>query len=295
MSNELPGIEERLRSAIKNHTSRVEPSGRALRDIEEKLMEAQRDTNRKRMLIGLGSAAAIAAVVLAAVVLTSDDGEDELDVAGTTTTVEETTTTLQETTTTETTDTTFAPTVDPAQAVWPRVQTSQRFDSPEAVAQSFAVDFLEFVDPVMGDFQQGDSRSGEVEVRPTADGPVTTVLVRQLEDDTWFVIGADTADITLDEPEAGADIECPLHLSGTALAFEGHVDVALYADAVEEPIGTGFVTGSGSPPAGPFEGDVACDLAQLDDGIHYGTIVLSTASGEDGRIWTAEVIRVQLK
>lgn len=261
-------------------------------------MEAQRDTNRKRMLVGLGSAAAIAAVVLAAVVLSGDDGEQELDVAGTTTTVEETTTTVEEpTTSTEATTTTtaFTPTVDPAAAIWPRVHTSQRFDSPEAAAQSFAVELLHFVEPVMGAFQQGDNRSGEVEVRPTASGPVTTVLLRQLEDDTWFVIAADTADITLDQPQAGTDIDCPVHLAGTALAFEGHVDVAVYADFVEGPIGTGFVTGSGSPPAGPFEGDIECDVAQLDDGIHYGTIVLSTASGEDGRIWTAEVVRVQLK
>ncbi len=132
-------------------------------------------------------------------------------------------------------------------------------------------------------------------MQPTADGPVTTVLVRQLEDDTWFVIGADTADIELQEPEVGAEIDCPVTLTGTALAFEGHVDVAVRADAREEPIGTGFVTGSGAPPAGPFEGTVDCSLDELDDGVHFGAIVLTTSSADDGRIWTAEVRRVALR
>lgn len=286
-------LDDRLRAAITARTSRVEPSADALHHIEEKLMEAQRDNNRTRLLIGLGSAAAVLAVVVAVIAVTDDDGDQELDVSDTSTTVEETTTS-EVTTTTGGTTTTFAPTVDPANAIWPRVNTSQRFESPMAAVQSFAVDFLGFVDPVMGEYQAGDLRSGEVPIQPRADGPTTTVLVRQLEDDTWFVIAADTADITIEEPAPGADVDCPLRLTGTALAFEGTVDVAIHADFVEEPIGTGFVTGSGSPPAGPYEGEVECDLEQLDDGVHYGVLVLSTTGGEDGQLWTAEVMRIQL-
>ena len=287
-------LDDRLRSAIHARTSSVEPSADALHHIEEKLMEAQRDTNRTRLLIGLGSAAAVLAVLVAVIAVTDGDDDQEVDVAGTTTTVQSTTTS-KETTTTEETTSTFAPTVDPANAIWPRVNTSQRFESPVAAAQSFAVDFLGFTDPVVGEYQAGDLRSGEVPIRPLADGPVTTVLVRQLEDDTWFVIAADTEDITIDEPEPGADIDCPVRVAGTALAFEGTVDVAIYADFAEEPVGRGFVTGSGSPPAGPYEGDVECDLDQLDDGVHYGVLVLSTTGGEDGRLWMAEVMRIQLK
>lgn len=287
-------IEDRLRAAITARTSSVEPSAGALHQIQEKIMDTQRQANRNRLLLGIGAAAAVVALVLAAVVTNDDDGDAELDVAGSSTTTEVTQTTEPSTTSTETTETTFEPTVDPAVAVWPRVQTSQRFDSPDAVARSFVVDFLGFVDPVIGEYQAGDLRSGEVPVQPTAQGPVTTVLVRQLEDDTWFVIGADTADITLGSPEAGADIDCPVQLTGTALAFEGTVNVAIYADLVDEPIGTGFVTGSGSPPAGPFDGAVECDMSSLGAGPSFGVIVLSVASGEDGRIWSAEVVRVQL-
>ena len=286
--------EDRLRSAINARTSSVEPSPDALSRIEEKLMDAQRDNNRKRALIGLGSAVAVVVLVLVAVLATRGDDDDGLDVAGTTTTSAESTTTEATTTTTEAPPSTFAPTVDPAVPVWPDATTSQRFDSPDAAARSFAVDYLGFIDPVMGAFQAGDARSGEVPVQPTPEGPVTTVLVRQLGDDTWFILGADTADITLDAPAQGDQIACPVHLTGTALAFEGHVDVAIRADGVDEPIGTGFVTGGGGPAA-PFDDEVTCDLAQLGGDAHYGAIVLSTASGEDGRIWTAEVIRVRLK
>ncbi|HEY9555108.1 MAG TPA: Gmad2 immunoglobulin-like domain-containing protein [Acidimicrobiales bacterium] len=281
-------LDDRIRSAIQARTSRVEPSPGALHDIQEKLMHAQQDNNRTRLMIGLGAAAAIIAVVAGVVVVTGDDDDQDLDVAGTTTT-EEPTTSASTTSTTV-----FDAVVDPAVAIWPRVGTSQRFESPVAAAQSFATDFLGFTEPIVGELRQGDTRSGEVPVQPAPDGPETTVLVRQLEDDTWFVIAADTADITLDSPAAGDLVECPVQLTGEALAFEGHVDVAIRDDVSDQPLGAGFVTGGGGPAA-PFDGTVECDLSSLDPGAQYGSIVMTTAGGEDGRVWTAEVIRVQLQ
>lgn len=283
-------IEDRLRAAITNRTSRVEPSADALNRIEEKLMDAQRSTNRNRLLLGIGATAAAVAVVVGVIALTDDDPQvDTVAPTTTTTAVDDTTTTTASTTTTA-----FAPTVDPSIPVWPRVHTSQRFDDPEAAARSFATDFVGMTDPIVGTFLQGDSRSGEVPVQPRADGPVSTVLVRQLEDDTWFVIGATTDDIRLDTPEARSDIDCPVRLTGEALAFEGTVQVAIRDDYTDEPIGTGFVTGGGGPAA-PFDGTVECDLDLLDDGVHFGSIVLTTESGEDGSVWQVVVVRVALK
>lgn len=281
--------EDRLRQAIEARTSRVEPSADALQKIEEKLMETQRNDTSKRLWIGLGSAAAIIAVVVGALALAADD-DDPVVADDSTSTTEGTSSTpsTEDTTTT----TTFAPTVDPSVPVWPRVNSSQRFEDPASAARSFAVDFVGMIDPVVGEFQAGDSRSGEVPVQPRADGPVSTVLVRQLEDDTWFVLGSTTEDIRLDVPAAGTDIDCPVHVTGEALAFEGHVDVAIRADDVDEPIGTGFVTGGGGPSA-PFDDEVECDLSQLDAGT-YGSIVLSTVGGEDSRIWQVVVTRVAL-
>ena len=56
--------EDRLRQAMESRASRVEPSPDGLSRIEEKLMDAQRSDNRKRLLLGLGAAAAVVAVVL---------------------------------------------------------------------------------------------------------------------------------------------------------------------------------------------------------------------------------------
>lgn len=145
--------------------------------------------------------------------------------------------------------------------VWPRPSSKERFDDPVKAASGFARDYAQFDDPVIGELRQGDSRSGEVPVQPFAGGPETTVLVRQLEDDHWFVLGSVTDDITVDQPDAGGKLSCPMATSGTAVAFEGTVQVHIDAfDPTGERIevGRGFVTGSGLPPAGPFEGQIDC-------------------------------------
>jgi hypothetical protein len=158
-----------------------------------------------------------------------------------------------------------------------------------AAATSFAVDLVGFTDPVVGAFQQGDSRSGEIEVRPLEDGPVTTVLVRQVaDDDSWWVIGAVSENIEVDEPAPQQAIDDPVRLTGRARAFEGNVGVRIFADGSADPVGTGFVTGSGDGTLGPFDDEVRFDAA----GARWGLVVFATDSAEDGRIWEATVVRV---
>jgi hypothetical protein len=193
------------------------------------------------------------------------------------------TTTDAPTTENPTTEPTGPPTTEfPAatsQAIWPWVDTPTRFDDPVAAATSFAVDYLGFTDPRVGDFQAGDSRSGEVPVRAGAVGPTTVVLVRQLtEDDTWWVLGAAAENITIESPDQGATVSSPLTVAGTALAFEGTVDVELRADDHGEPIATDFVTGSGGPEPGPFEDEIEF----TSPGAIGGALVLISRSSEDG-------------
>jgi len=280
--------EDRLRQAIEARTSRVEPSADALHHIEEKLMDAQHHDNRNRLLIGLGSAAVILAVVVGALVLAGDD-DDPVATDGTTTTTEETTTT----TTTEATTTTEPPFqgVDPDQPVFPDPTTSQRFDDPVAAATAFITDFVGFTHPVVGEFAQGDSRSGEVEVRGFAQGAPTVVLVRQLEDDTWFVIGATTDSIRLASPATGDTITSPQALTGMAYAFEGTVDVRLYVDGTQEPIAETFVTGRGDGVLGDFEGELEFTN---ETGATHGVLMLTSEGGPDNAPAAAQVIRVLL-
>lgn len=252
-------------------------------------MQAQQARNRNRLVIGIATAAAAVAIVVGVLALSGDDDE-RVDTAASST---ETTSTTSGPTT-ETTTMTPAPPVDPAAVVFPDPTTSRRFDDPAAAASAFATDVLGFRDPIVGDFAQGDSRSGEVDVRAFATQPhPTTVLVRQLDDDTWFVLGAVTESIRLDTPAPGATIASPQPLEGAASAFEGTVDVRLLVDGVLEPIATTFVTGSGDETMGPFTGELQFDLPE---GAQHGVLILSEFSEVEGQgTLAATAIRVHFE
>jgi len=259
-------------------------------------VEEERDD--RRAAVAIVAVLLVAAVVALAWWLLSDDDEEP---AGTTTTEPATSQTTpppaSDTTdtsdTSESTEPTFTSTLteeELATVVWPDQGSSRRFEDPVAAAHSFATDFLGFVDPVVGELRQGDQRSGEVEVRPTADGPVTTVLVRQLGEGTWWVLGSHTPDITVEAPRAGATVSNPVEVAGTARAFEGKVEVLVHEDGSDEPVGRGHVTGGGGGEAAPFRG--AIDHAP--GAGPWGAVVFRTTSAEDGRVWQATVVRVRL-
>ncbi len=160
---------------------------------------------------------------------------------------------------------------------------------PEAAATGFATDFLNMVNPVVGSFQQGDSRSGEVPVQPSATGPVTTVLVREFgSDNSWWVLGAGTAAISLTDPAWNASITSPVTLKGTAMAYEGTVQTQVREDDNSKPLGEGYVTG-GSTVMATFSGSLVFSKAST----QYGAVVLYTTSAENGAVMEASVIRVQ--
>jgi hypothetical protein len=118
---------------------------------------------------------------------------------------------------------------------------------------------------------------------------VTTVLVRQLtDDDSWWILAAVCENITVDEPEAGAEITSPLPVSGTAAAFEGTVDVELRVDGSDEAIVSGFVTGSGGPAPGPFSET----FEFTSPGEVGGTLLLWSRSPENGSVVEAAAMRI---
>ena len=237
---------------------------------------------RRRFRLDIGAAVAALAVIFAVAVIVDDDDE----------TTSTTTTTSTETSlpaSTETTAPTTASTTPPADvqtAVFPT--DGNGYAEPVAATTAFALD-LGFRDPVVGSFQQGDSRSGEVEVRPTADGPVTTVIVRQLGTaGQWFVLGSATASIQLDSPRALDAISSPVRLQGQSTAFEATVDVEIGQDATPQVVGEGFVMGGANGEMGPFDGTVSFSGVTSD----HGSIRLRTISMEDGSTREASVIRV---
>ena len=192
---------------------------------------------------------------------------------------------------TNVTTTTSTPTTDDATVMWPFPGSGTRFATPQDAARSYATSFLRFRSPVVGAFQAGDSRSGEVPVRPRSDGPVTTVLVRQVgSGEDWSVLGAAADTIEVAAPDAGDEVSSPVEVSGRAHAFEGHVDVEVRVDGELGPIGAGFVTGGGDEMR-PFQGSVPFETP----GEPFGAVVFFTTSAENGEVWQASAVRVAFR
>jgi hypothetical protein len=179
--------------------------------------------------------------------------------------------------------------VDTSTAMWPVASSTTRYGDPVSAARGFATEYVGFTDPVVGEFRQGDTRSGEVPVQATATGPVTIVLVRQL-DDSWWVLGSSTPNIQLTSPAALATITSPVHLRGTSSAFEATVNTQVRQDGVTEPLGRGTVMGGSNGAMGPFDGTLA--FATPSPG-SAGALVLLTLSAKDGHVSEATVVRVK--
>ena len=286
--------EDRLRRALDAQAAAYDPSPDAHERIEEKLMSEQRFTERQRWMIGgVSVAAALLLVIVATATLTGSDNPDEpvfTDSTAVTTTVPDSTTSTT-TTTPSSTTTRPVPVVDPYTVAFPDPGSSRRFDDPAAAARAYATDVLGFTELVVSEFQQGDSRSGEVPVSDRADGPVTTVLVRLMADDTWYVLGSESPNITVTSPFTGEFVRSGFSATGSALAFEGVVDVKVHEVGNPDIVGEGFVMGSGTPPAGPFSNQITYE-ATTDNA--PGIVVFRTESAEDGRVVEATSLRVVL-
>ena len=178
----------------------------------------------------------------------------------------------------------------PDSAVWPSASSSTRYTDPVDAATGFATSFLGFVNPIVGDFQQGDTRSGEVAVQTADAGATTTVVVRQLgPDDSWWVLGAVTPNLQIAKPEALATVTSPLTVSGQSTAFEATIEVEVRADGQTEPVVGGNTMGGSMGEMGPFSIGLSFLPAPTVSG---GAIVVKTMSPKDGNIAEATVIRV---
>jgi hypothetical protein len=170
------------------------------------------------------------------------------------------------------------------------VSSSIRYTDPVRAATGFAVAYVGFTHPIAGAFRAGDSRSGEVPIQSRRGGPVTTVLLRKLApDDTWFVIGATTPDLQLQEPTSNAVVRSPVTLSGQSTAFEAAVNVTIRQDDSATPLTTDIVMGGSNGQMGPFSKAVPFPKPTAP----YGAVVLKTLSAMDGSVSEATVVRVR--
>jgi hypothetical protein len=118
-------------------------------------------------------------------------------------------------------------------AIWPSVEVV--FETPEAVAGDFVSQALG-VSPTLGEFRQGDARSGEIDVFSPGEGedptPVfrSTLLLRQLgAEGGWFVLAAVNGDVSIATPESGDEVVAgPVTVQGVARGFEANVVVEAF-------------------------------------------------------------------
>jgi hypothetical protein len=201
----------------------------------------------------------------------------------------------RQTVSTTATTSTSAPTTtttlveQPATAMWPFATSPMRFTDPLTAAYSFAVDYVGFTSPIVGAFQQGDTRSGEVPIRAISNGPVTTILVRQVtSDNTWWVLGAISGAVEVTSPKALASISSPVSLAGRSTAFEAVVNVDLRQDGTLTPVVRTTVMGGSMGVMGPFAKMVPFTMPAA----MAGALVFKTLSAKDGSVVEASVLRI---
>ncbi|MGZ6992957.1 MAG: Gmad2 immunoglobulin-like domain-containing protein [Ilumatobacteraceae bacterium] len=155
-------------------------------------------------------------------------------------------------------------------AIWPAAGVT--IDSPDQVAAEFVTEVLG-VEPVLGDFKQGDSRSGEIEVFSPGEGAAATaasrgiLLLRQLGDGTgWFIIGAVNEHASITSPASGAVVAAgPLTVEGVARGQEANVVVtAFVAGDAKSVLDSKITMGGAMETALPYS--VALDLSKATPG-----------------------------
>ena len=176
--------------------------------------------------------------------------------------------------------------VDTTTAVFP--VGASTYETPVEVAAAFATQYVGFTDAIVGAFEPGDARSGEVPVRTTDGGVVTTVILRQLDGVHWWVLGASSPNLVLESPTAGTAITSPVTLRGRSTAFEAQIRTEVRQDGAQPPIGEGTAMGGSMGEMGPFT-DV---LSFTAPSAPRGAIMLSTRSMKDGTIAEATVVRI---
>ena len=178
-------------------------------------------------------------------------------------------------------------------AIWPAANVV--FPTPEAAAEDFVTKVLG-VPPVLGEFRQGDARSGEIEVLSPGEGdhgtPIvrSVLLLRQLgPGDGWFILGAVNENATISSPASMSEVAArELEVEGMARGFEGNVVVtAFVAGEAARPIDRAITQGGATEAPLPYR--VSLDLSDTSPGeivtlLVRGGTGLETDPGDFGAV-----------
>ncbi len=172
-------------------------------------------------------------------------------------------------------------------AIWPAGDVV--FATPEDAASDFISTILG-VPAVLGDFVQGDARSGEMVVFLTdgerdLDSPRATLVMRQLgPSDGWFVIGAVSDGASISEPTSGAIVSPgPVAVSGKARGFEATIVVEAFLAGSSDKLDQVVAQAGNFDELLPFTVTLKLDGAESGDIVVLfvrGTVGLETDPGE---------------
>jgi hypothetical protein len=221
---------------------------------------------------------ALPALVTVVALLSACGGDDD-STAATTTSVADTTTTS------------VAGLEQPA--IWPAGNVV--FRTPEEAAEDFVTEVLG-VPPVLGEFEEGDARSGEIEVLSPGEGGAATpvargrLLLRRLgPEDAWFILAAVNDNASITSPESMAEVPAgALTIEGKARGFEANVVVrAFVAGDADAQLDQEITQGGAFETPEPFT--VSLDLSSASAGdvvtlLVRGGTGLETDPGEFGAI-----------
>lgn len=171
-------------------------------------------------------------------------------------------------------------------AIWPAPDVV--FATPEEAAADFVSAVLIFDgDPALGEFQQGDARSGEIAVlfageTGDLDPPLENglLLLRQIAPtDGWYVIAATSDGAVIDTPAALEEVPAgTVTVAGEGRGFESTLVVSAFPPgdddaAFDQQIGAGGAFGDNEPYSvdldlsGASPGDVVAILVHGDTGL----------------------------
>jgi len=175
----------------------------------------------------------------------------------------------------------------PATAIWPYYGSAARYHSGVAAARGFAVGMLGMVDPTVGMYHSQSSTTGYVDVAPSVVATPTTVRVALIAN-SWWATAASTSNIVVTVPVAMQLVTSPIALRGSALAYEGVINVSLYVDGGPMPIAVTTVLGGGDQLR-PFSGSLSFTSTKAS----YGTLMFYAKSAKDGSTSSATAFRVR--
>jgi hypothetical protein len=232
------------------------------------------------------------ALAVAAVLALAACGDDTAPSGATTTSAGPTTTTVAPTTTSTPAPTTTVVSLSQP-TIWPAPETV--FTTPEAAANDFVAKVLD-VPPHLGEFREGDARSGEIELLSPGEGDAGTavvrgtILLRRLgPTDGWYVIGVANDNASVTTPDTGQRVAAgPVSVEGRARGFEANVVVtAFVAGHADRVLDRRITQGGAFATPEPFT--VTLDLSDAAAGETVVVLVrggtgLETDPGEVGAI-----------